>query len=136
MEEFLFELGKVVLQVQLSKRASPKLLRKLGAGETETILLQKIGKYWNQQNRWDRPDGLVVVTSHRFAFLTKVDSITTKTEFLSFPLDMIEAWEETTAWKVVPAVRFMVEGKPYTFTLTSRSSEVTAAVKKTGRLKG
>ena len=135
MEEFLFELGKVVLQVQLSKRGSSKLLRKLGAGESETILLQKIGKYWNQQNRWDRPDGLVVVTSHRFAFLTKVETMTTTTDFLSFPLEMIEGWEETTAWKVVPAARFRVEGKPYMFTLTMRSSEVTAAVKKTGRVR-
>ena len=135
MDEFFFELGKVVLQVQLSKRETPRLLRKLAGAEQETILLQKIGKYWNQQNRWDRPDGLVVVTSHRFAFLTKVDSITTKTEFLSFPLEMIDGWEETTVWKVVPAVQFQVAGKPYTFTLTSKSSDVTQAARKTGKLR-
>jgi hypothetical protein len=133
--EGIFELGKVVLSVQLSKRGSPKLLRKLGAGESETVLLQKIGKYWNQMNRWDRPDGLVVVTSHRFVFLTKVETMTTTTDFLSFPLEMIEGWEETTVWKITPAVRFRVEGKLYMFTLTMKSSEVTAAAKKTGKLK-
>jgi hypothetical protein len=90
VEEFVFELGKLVLKLELSKQGSPRLLRKLGGYEQETVLLQKIGKYWNQMNRWDRPDGLVIVTTHRFAFLTKVDTITTKTDFLSFPLDMIE----------------------------------------------
>lgn len=127
-------MGKVVLQLEVSKRSSPKLLRKLGAGETETVLLQKIGKYWNEANRGDRPDGLVVVTTHRFAFLTKVETITTTTDFLSFPLDMIENWEEKRIWMTVPAVRFIVSGKPYTFTLLSNSREVTQAVRKTGKL--
>jgi hypothetical protein len=135
MEEFVFELGKLVLKLELSKQESPRLLRKLGASEQETVLLQKIGKYWNQMNRWDRPDGLVIVTTYRFVFLTKVDTITTKTDFLSFPLDMIENWQEKRVWMAVPAVQFTVSAKPYTFTLMSGSREVTQALQKTGKNK-
>ena len=66
-----FELGKVFIKLDMSKNESANLIRTLGGDEKETILLQKVGKYWNQINRWDRPDGVVVVTTHRLVFLAK-----------------------------------------------------------------
>jgi len=49
-----FELGKVLLQTELSKRESSKLIRTLGGSDQEIILQQKIAKYWNQQKLLDR----------------------------------------------------------------------------------
>ena len=42
--------------------------------ENESIILQKISKYWNQQNKLDRPDGLLIVTNYRLFFVTKLGS--------------------------------------------------------------
>jgi len=81
-----FELGKVFIKLDLSKGESAKLIRTLGGDEKEMILLQKVGKYWNQQNRCDRPDGIVVITDQRLVFLSKLKSVLTETDFLSFPL--------------------------------------------------
>jgi hypothetical protein len=130
MEEFLFELGKVLLKTELSKRESSQLLRQMGGHEKETVLLQKIGKYWNQQKRLDRPDGLVVVTTHRLVFLTKMETLTTTTDFLSFPFDTIEALEQTRVWLTVPAIRFHVLGKPYMFTFFANAGEVMQAIQR------
>lgn len=130
MEEFLFELGKVLIKTELSKRESPHLLRQMGSHEKETVILQKIGKYWNQQKRLDRPDGLVVVTTHRLVFLTKVETLTTTTDFLSFPFEHIEALEQTRVWWIVPAIRFTVLDKPYMFTFFANVDEVIQAIQR------
>ena len=79
LEEIVFEPGKVLLKVELSKLGSSRVIRLLGGDETESIVLQKMGKYWNQQNWFDRPDGLVIVTNYRLIFLAKVKTVTTKT---------------------------------------------------------
>jgi Bacterial PH domain len=120
----VFELGKVLIKVELSKGESAKLIRTLGRDEKETILLQKQGKYWNQQNRFDRPDGLVVVTNHRLVFLSKVKTILTKTDFLSFPVELIKDLETTRVMLVSPAIRFKFEDKVYMFTFFSNATEV------------
>jgi hypothetical protein len=49
---------------------------------TSGVILYRVAKLWNQTRRLDRPDGLLIVTPHRLAFLTKITTITT--EFL-FP---------------------------------------------------
>lgn len=128
LEEVVFELGKVLLRLELSKRESAKLIRDLGGSDAEAIRLQKIGKYWNQQKRFDRPDGLVLVTNHRLVFLAKVKTITTKTDFLSFPLELINNLETTRVMFVSPAIRFQVEGRVYTFTFFSNAGEVREAI--------
>ena len=132
--EFVFEFGKVLLKTELSKRGSAKLIRSLGGDETEQIILQKIGKYWNQQNRLDRPDGLVIVTNFRLVFLAKVKTITTKTDSLSFPLEFIENLEITKMMFMSPAIRFHVEGKTYIFTFFSNAGEVFEVIENAKRV--
>lgn len=132
--EFVFEFGKVLLKTELSKRGSAKLIRSLGGGETEQIILQKIGKYWNQQNRLDRPDGLVIVTNFRLVFLAKVKTITTRTDSLSFPLEFIKNLEITKVMFTSPAIRFQVEGKTYMFTFFSNAGEVLEAIENAKRV--
>lgn len=125
-----FELGKVLIKVELSKRDSGKLLRTLGGDEKETILLQKQGKFWSQQNRFDRPDGLVVVTNCRLVFLAKVKTFVTRTDFLSFPLELIERPETIRVMLISPAIRFELQGKIYVFTLFSGADEVRDALRR------
>jgi hypothetical protein len=127
--EGAFELGKVLCKMQLSKGESAKMIRTLGGREQEVILLQKIGKFWNQQKWLDRPDGLVVVTNHRFVFLLKVESITTTTEFLSFPLESIAAAETTRVMWISPAVRFTVAGRVYMFTFFANAHSVLSTLR-------
>jgi hypothetical protein len=124
-----FELGQVLLKVELSKRSTAKLIRPEGGSADEKIILQKIGKYWNQMNMLDRPDGLVVVTNYRLAFLTKVDNAFTKTEFLSFPFECLEQLETTRVMLVSPAIRFRVAGKPYMFTFFADAGAVVKAIR-------
>ncbi len=127
--EGLFELGKVLLKTELSKFETKGLLREQGGSGGERIVLQKIGKFWNQQNMWDRPDGLVVVTTHRLAFLAKEQSITATTEFLSFPFAAMTNVRTARIMGISPAVQFTTGGKPYTFTLFSGADEVVAAIR-------
>jgi hypothetical protein len=128
LQEFALELGKVLLKVQLSKGQSADFLRQVGGRETEKVLLQKIGKFWNQQNWLDRPDGLVVVTNHRLVFLSKVTTFTTQTDFLSFPYEHIEDLKKTRVWFFVPAIEFNIAATRYVFTFFSNADEVIQAV--------
>ncbi len=128
-----FELGQVFLKLELSRRGSAKLIRSLGGEQEEKVILQKIGKYWNQQNFWDRPDGLVVVTNHRLAFLAKTDTLLTKTDFLSFPLELIKDLEATRVMLISPAIRFQVEGKTYVFTFLANAGQVVEAIEQATR---
>ncbi|MBM3303154.1 MAG: hypothetical protein FJY85_24815, partial [Deltaproteobacteria bacterium] len=82
----------------------------------------------NQQSIWDRPDGLVVVTNHRLAFLAKTDTLLTKTDFLSFPLEMIQGLGTTRVMFISPAIRFQVEGKTYMFTFLANAGQVVEAI--------
>jgi hypothetical protein len=125
--EGAFELGKVLLETELSKHESKGLLAETNA-PGERIVLQKIGKFWNQQNMWDRPDGLVVVTTHRLAFLAKVRSMTTTTEFLSFPFAAVSNLKATRVMGMSPAVQFDAAGKTFVFTLFSGAADVVSAV--------
>lgn len=124
----LLELGKVFLKLELSKQESAKLIRSLEGNETETIILQKIGKFWNQQDKFDRPDGLVVVTNHRLIFLSKVTTFLTKTDFLSFPFEFIEDLEVTKIMYISPAIRYKIQDKLYIFTFLSNAEEVRDAI--------
>ncbi|MEJ0058708.1 MAG: hypothetical protein WDM79_03540 [Terricaulis sp.] len=126
--EGAFELGKVLLETDLSKHESKALLGAQGGHVDERIVLQRIGKFWNQQNMWDRPDGLVVVTSHRLAFLAKVKAFTATTEFLSFPLPQMRGVRAIRVMGISPAVQFEVAGKTFIFTLLSSAEEVVAAI--------
>ncbi len=130
LSELPFELGKVLLKLELSKRESARIIRALHGSETEAICLQKVGKYWNQRNPLDRPDGLVVVTNYRLVFLSKIKTLLTTTEYLSFPYEFIEDLEATRVALVSPAIRFKVEGRPYTFTFFANAGEVVKAVAK------
>ncbi len=126
--ETAFELGKVLLKVERSKGKSATLLRDLGGCDAETIRLQKIGKYWNKKNIFDRPDGVALVTNHRFVFLSKVKTITTTTDFLSFPLELISDLETIRVMFISPAIRFQFEGRKYVFTFFSNAGEVCQAI--------
>jgi len=126
-----FELGKVLIKLELAKGESAKLIRTLGGQEKETILLQKQAKYWNQKSRFDRPDGLVVVTNHRLVFLSKVKTLATQTDFLSFPVELIKNLKTTRVMLVSPAIRFELDRKPYMFTFFSNAGEVRDALEST-----
>jgi hypothetical protein len=128
-----FELGRVVLktwhEMDASKGESPALLRDLSAEDQERVILQKIGKYWNRRSFSDRPDGLVLVTNHRLVFLSKITTITTTTDYLSFPCEMIEDLETTRVWPISQAIRFQVQGKEYVFTFLINANEVADAIR-------
>lgn len=112
----LIEFGKLLLKVELSKKDSDKIIP-LGQGNIdEQVLFQKIGKFWNQQNKRDRPDGLFVVTTHRIVFLAKIKTMFTKTDFLSFPFEYVENIEKTKIWLVTPAIKFTTTNLPFIFT--------------------
>ena len=123
-----FKLGWVLLKTEVSKISSAKVLRQLADNDAELILLQKMGKFWNQQNFFDRPDGLVVVTNQRLVFLSKLKTLTTTTDFLSFPLEMIEGIEATRVMFISPAIAFRVAGVKYMFTFFSNGGEVVELV--------
>jgi hypothetical protein len=125
LPQISFEFGKIVLA---PNRDVTQLIRALDHPDQEKIILQKIGKYWNQENRLDRPEGLVVVTNYRLLFLTRIKVITTTTDYLSFPLEMIEGLEATRVWLITPAIRFRVQGREYTFTFFGNAAEVVQAV--------
>ena len=128
MLEIAFELGKVFLKVELSKQHSGEALRQLGATGEERIVLQKIAKFWNQQNMWDRPDGLVVVTNYRLVFLSKVKAVTVTTDHLSFPYEAIEGLKTERVMGMSPAIRFVAAGKPFVFTFLAGAQEVHDAI--------
>jgi hypothetical protein len=126
--EGAFELGKVLLETEISKHESKNLLNKQGGSVDERIVLQRVGKFWNQQNMWDRPDGLVVVTTHRLAFLAKVKAFTATTEFLSFPFAEMRNLRSSRVMGISPAVQFEAARKTFVFTLLSSADEVVAAI--------
>ena len=132
LADLAFEIGKVVYKtyrdVNKSKGDSARLIQTLGGADKEEIVLQKIGKFWNHENWFDRPDGLVLVTNYRLVFLSKLKSVTVTTDYLSFPLDMIEGLEATRVWLVSPAIQFHLQGRKYTFTLLSNAGEVVEAM--------
>ena len=105
IQAIIFEPGEVLLRTELSKGESAAVIRSHGHLESESIIQQKIGKYWNRQNWLDRPDGVVVVTNRRFAFLAKVKPITTTTDFLSFPLELIKNARVTRVMFISPGDR-------------------------------
>lgn len=133
LTDFAFKLGKVVYKVirdvEASKDDSTKLIQDLGGLSGEKILLQKIAKFWNQQDRWDRPDGLVIVTSHRLVFLAKMKTVASTTDYLSFPLGLIDELEATTVSWVSPAIAFHVNSTKYMFTFFAGSDEVVDAIR-------
>src|SRR5579863_5072410 len=98
-----FELGKIILKVPLSKKdpPNPSYPEKMA---DERILFQKFGKFWNQQNKFDRPDGEVLVTTHRLMFFTKIRTLSTTTEFLSMPFELIQNPEKIKIWLITPAL--------------------------------
>ncbi len=122
------KLGWVLLKTEFSKRSSLKMIRQLQGSNEERILLQKIGKYWNQQNWFDRPDGLVVLTSQRLVFLSKQKTFTSTTDFLSFPLEMMVGIAATRVMMISPAVVFSVDGVSYTFSLLRNAHELVDAL--------
>ena len=119
-----FKLGWVLLKSELSKHESAETLRNLGGQVDETILLQRLAKYYNQGRLFDRPDGLLVVTNHRLVFLAKLKTILATTDYLSFPFELVQDLRIVRVWKVIPAIAFDVQGNPYTFTLLSNPSEM------------
>jgi hypothetical protein len=126
--EAAFKLGEVYFKMEHSKRESAGALRMLGGAENERIVLQRIAKFWNQENMWDRPDGLVVITTHRFVFLSKLKSVTVTTDFMSVPYAEMHNLKTTRVMGISPAVQFVAGGKVLTFTLLSGASDVVAAM--------
>ncbi len=69
IEQSVFELGTILLKTQLWEIKSAEVAASSDERKDETIILQKMGKFWNRQSVWNRPDGLVIVTNYRLAFL-------------------------------------------------------------------
>jgi hypothetical protein len=124
-----FKIGAVLLKTEYSKRSSADKLTRIEDCPGEEIRLQRVAKFWNQENRWDRPDGLFVVTSHRLAFLSKQKAVTATTDFLSFPLTAVSGVSERRIMHISPAVEFHVSGKPYIFTFFTDAAGVTQAIR-------
>jgi hypothetical protein len=66
--------------------------------------------------------------NHRLVFLTKLKTVATTADYLSFPLEMVEGLEAARVLLVSPAVRFRVQGREYTFTFLQNAGEVVEAV--------
>src|SRR3974377_2159894 len=96
----VFSLGDVLLKRRASTEAVAADLQSHHAPVDERVILHKVAKFWNQKRRFDRPDGLLVVTTHRLAFLTKITTITTTTEFLCFPYAAIKQLETTRVMRI------------------------------------
>ena len=127
--DFAFEIGKVYLKLQIDKGESAEKLRGMGGARVdERVVLQKIGKFWNQQNMWDRPDGLVVVTTHRFVFLSKLKSVTVTTDYLSVPFADMTNLHTKRVMGISPCVAFTAAGRPLEFTLLAGADEVLTAM--------
>lgn len=124
----VFELGKILLKTQLREIESAENTASSDERKGETIILQKTGKFWNRQNVWDRPDGLVVVTNYRLAFIPEAESFTTG--FLSFPFELIENLRATRVMFVSPGVSFEVAGEPYVFTFFFGARGVVKAIER------
>lgn len=128
LEQNVFELGTILLKTQLSEINSAEFAAASVRREGETIILQKTGKFWNRQNIWDRPDGLVIVTNYRLAFLSQVKSFTVTTDFLSFPLELVADLRTTRVMLISPAIEFKVAGKLYVFTVISNAGAIVEAI--------
>lgn len=128
ISDFVFEFGKILLKVEISKSKSTEIIRELSGDEKEEIILQKIGKFWNQKDIFDRPDGLVIITNERFVFLSKAETILTQTEFLSFPLEFMNNYEMTKVMWISPAIKFEVNNQLFMFTFFSNSKEIFEAI--------
>jgi hypothetical protein len=125
----VFTLGHVLLKLRASPEAVAADLQSRQAPVDERVVLHKAAKFWNQASRFDRPDGLFVVTTQRLAFLAKIKTITSTTEFLSFPYPDVTHLEATRVMRISPAVRFQVGEDSYVFTLFSGANEVVAAAR-------
>ena len=129
IEQSVFELGTILLKTRLSEIESAEEVAASGdKRKDETIILQKLGKFWNQQSVWDRPDGLIVVTNYRLAFLPEAESFTT--EFLSFPFDLIENLRTKRVMFISPGVSFEVAGERYVFTFFFGARRIFKAVER------
>lgn len=133
--EIAFELGHVLLKTHLEKGETHETIRAHGGTASERVVLQKFGKFWNQQKWLDRPDGLVVVTTERLAFLAKLKSITVTTDYLSFPFEDIRNLAVTRVMLVSPAIKFDVRGQPFVFTFFTNAEEVASAIEAQRRAK-
>ena len=114
IEQSVFELGTILLKTQLREIESAEVTASNDKRKDEAIILQKTGKFWNQQNVWDRPEGLFVVTNYRLAFFSEVKWFAA--EFLSFPFELIENLRTTRVVFISPGVSFEVAGERYVFT--------------------
>jgi hypothetical protein len=91
----------------------------------ETVLLRKISKYWNQQDRWNRPDGTLVITPHRLFFRSHPPTLS-----VDVPLDQIEHIELARVWGVVPALRLHLRETVHVFTFLFGARSVLEAIKR------
>jgi hypothetical protein len=114
--------------VKPKRAAGPAPASACEAGER--LVLQKIAKHWNQQNRFDRPDGRVIVTNRRLLFLSGFSRRAAWEGALSFPLERIEKLAATRVMWVSPAVRFEFDGRAYVFTFFSGAAKVAAAIER------
>ena len=126
IEQSVFELGTIILKTQLWEIKPAEVVASSDERKDETIILQKMGKFWNQQSVWNRPDGLVVVTNYRLAFLPEPQL--SSTQFLSFPFELIENLRTTRVMFISPGVSFEVAGIRYVFTFFFGARHVVKAV--------
>jgi len=101
----------------------------------EKVILKKIAKFWNQQNIFDRPDGVIYVTTHRLVFLSMLKTLTSQTDVLSFDVNTISDLHETRIMFVSPAIDFYADGRRLVFTFFKNAKEVVEAIEHAKRPK-
>ena len=126
--EGAFELGKVLLETELSKHENKRPAARAWRAGRRAHRAATDRQVLESATMWDRPDGLVVVTTHRLAFLANVSSFTATTEFLSFPLATMANLRAGRVMGLTPAVQFETGGKAFVFTLLAGADEVAAAI--------
>lgn len=132
-DDFYFMLGKILFKSALVIKDFQDAVYVTDCPD-ENILMQKASKLWNQEDRFDRPDGLFVITNKRVAFLAHKQCMEynklIKTDFLSIPYEKIKEVQMSKIWHVVPALTLLIEDKKITFTfLSGKIEELVSTIK-------
>ena len=84
-------------------------------------------KYWNQLDRWDRPDGELLAGEQHLVFRATVP---TRIPFVEVPFRAIQKLTSARVWGFVPAVRIETSEETYLFTLLRRAGPVVEAIRR------
>src|ERR1700730_2674235 len=74
----------------------------------ERVLVRRTAKFWNPAERWDRPDGELIVTPEQILFRASVPS---RSPYVSIPIKKVNDTGSSWFWGFIPAIRFSAGGK-------------------------